>query len=190
MTESSALFRNWPSLYSCHFYCFLGMTAFLTQLQVRRCAKKKASNFSFAQNEERALRGRKWPDLTGSWNSVSGSLCRGGISFLCGLTYQLICRKNYKMQIFMNHCICCNFISKTNIALYCGSCVLWVERFSSIYPILSNKLQGINAASQTGMQCLLEHLCSWQVVVSLQQVFVKLFKLALKLGIFWYLTYI
>lgn len=43
----------------------------------------------------------------------------------------------------MNHCVCCNLISKTNIALYCGSCVLWVERFPSIYPILSNRLQGI-----------------------------------------------
>lgn len=84
----------------------------------------------------------------------------------------------------MNHCICCNLVSKTNIAFYCGSCVLQVERFSSVHPILSYKLQGINAVSQTGMQCLLEHLCSWQVVISFQQVLVKIFTLAFKTGYF------
>lgn len=84
----------------------------------------------------------------------------------------------------MNHCICRNLVSKTNIAFYCGSCVLRVERFSSVHPILSYKLQGINAVSQTGMQCLLEHLCSWQVVISFQQVLVKIFTLAFKTGYF------
>lgn len=40
VTETTALFWNWPLLYSCHFCCFMGMAAFPTQLQVRRCAKE------------------------------------------------------------------------------------------------------------------------------------------------------
>lgn len=52
----------------------------------------------------------------------------GRVTLRCGLTCRFICWNNYTMQIFMNHCIGCNLIFKTNIAGYCSFLMLWVER--------------------------------------------------------------
>lgn len=60
--------------------------------------------------------------------------------------------------------------------------MLRVERFSSIYPVLSNKRQGIHAAGQAEGWCRdsWSITCSWQLVVPLQQVFAKIFRLEFK----------
>lgn len=50
-------FWNWPLLYSCHFCCFLGMAAFPTQPQVRRCAKEKQVTFRLHKMRKEVWKG-------------------------------------------------------------------------------------------------------------------------------------